>query len=88
MTISACLDGIWRDWFPLEFIMASSMVYELIERAAAKVFSSELGMAYLGPQERCLIRAEDMALAMLGGMMASGVMTLLRQKLSDAISSH
>lgn len=67
---SSQLRGGWRYWFPLEFIMASSLVYELIEWAAAEVFGGELGMAYLGTQGDLWDAQKDMALATLGGIIA------------------
>ncbi|MDF2446845.1 MAG: putative integral rane protein [Moraxellaceae bacterium] len=88
MTMSARLDGRWRDWYPLEFIMASSLVYELIEWAAAEVFGGELGVAYLGTQGDIWDAQKDMALATVGGVMAWGVQTLLRRRLGDAHSAH
>lgn len=70
--------GGWRYWFPLEFIMASSLVYELIEWAAAAVFGGELGAAYLGTQGDVWDAQKDMALATLGGIMAGILVALLR----------
>lgn len=65
---SSQLRGGWRYWFPLEFIMATSLVYELIEWAAAEVFGGDLGAAYLGTQGDVWDAQKDMALATLGGI--------------------
>ncbi len=61
--------GGWRYWFPLEFIMATSLVYELIEWQAAEVFGGPLGAAYLGTQGGIWDAQKDMALASLGGLL-------------------
>lgn len=69
MTRAARPAGGWRYWFPLEFIMASSLVYELIEWGAAEVFGGDLGVAYLGTQGDVWDAQKDMALATLGGLL-------------------
>jgi len=40
--------GFWGYYLPLDVTMSFSMLYELIEWAAASFFGSELGQAYLG----------------------------------------
>jgi putative membrane protein len=42
--------GWWRFFLPVLFIASHSVVYELIEFAAAIVFGGDLGQAYLGSQ--------------------------------------
>jgi putative membrane protein len=54
--------------FALDLTMSSSMLYELIEWAAAAVFGGELGMAYLGTQGDVWDAHKDMALASLGAL--------------------
>ncbi len=66
----AGVEGFWSYFLPLDFIMASSMVYELIEWAVAEVFGGELGMAYLGTQGDHWDAHADMALASLGALIA------------------
>ena len=56
----------WAAMFPLLFICSHSVVYELVEWAAAMVFGGELGQAYLGTQGDIWDAQKDMALAMLG----------------------
>jgi putative membrane protein len=73
------LRGPWRHWFPLEFIMATSLVYELIEWAAAEVFGSELGVAYLGTQGDIWDAQKDMALATAGGLVMLLILALYRK---------
>lgn len=71
--------GGWRYWFPLEFIMASSLVYELIEWAAAEVFGGDLGVAYLGTQGDIWDAQKDMALATAGGLLMAIGLGLYRK---------
>lgn len=73
------LRGGWRYWFPLEFIMASSLVYELIEWGAAAFFGGELGAAYLGTQGDIWDAQKDMALATLGGLIAIVLLAAYRK---------
>jgi putative membrane protein len=42
--------GFWGYFLPLDVTMSTSMIYELIEWAAAEMFGGELGMAFLGTQ--------------------------------------
>jgi putative membrane protein len=63
-------EGFWGYFLPLDFVMASSMIYELIEWAAAEFFGGDLGMAYLGTQGDVWDAHKDMALASLGALVA------------------
>jgi putative membrane protein len=65
--------GFWGYFLPLDLTMSSSMLYELIEWAAAEVFGGELGVAYLGTQGDVWDAHKDMALASLGALIAMGV---------------
>jgi len=62
--------GFWGDFLPLEFTIATSAFYELIEGGAALVFGGELGAAYLGTQGDVWDAQRDMALASLGALVA------------------
>ena len=62
--------GFWGYFLPLEFTMATSMLYELIEWGAANVVGGDLGMAYLGTQGDIWDAHKDMALASAGALMA------------------
>jgi putative membrane protein len=53
--------------------MSSSLLFELIEWAAAMQFGRELGMAYLGTQGDIWDSHKDSALATLGSLLASCV---------------
>ena len=63
--------GFWAYLFPLLVVMSSSLLFELIEWAAALVFGGELGMAYLGTQGDIWDSHKDSALATLGSLIAS-----------------
>jgi len=72
--------GFWSYFLPLDLTMSTSMLYELIEWAAAEVFGGDLGMAYLGTQGDVWDAHKDMALASLGALITMCV-TALVQKL-------
>lgn len=64
----ADLKGFWAYFFPVEFIMASSMLFELFEWGAAEFFGGDLGIAYLGTQGDVWDAHKDMTLASLGAV--------------------
>lgn len=59
---------VWAALFPLLFIVSHSVVYELVEWAAAMIFGGDLGQAYLGTQGDIWDAQKDMALAALGAV--------------------
>jgi putative membrane protein len=62
--------GFWGYFLPLDVVMATSMLYELIEWGAASAFGGALGTAYLGTQGDPWDAQKDMALATLGAIIA------------------
>jgi putative membrane protein len=66
----ADLEGFWGYFFPLDLVMASSMVFELFEWGAASLFGGDLGVAYLGTQGDVWDAHKDMALASIGALIA------------------
>ncbi len=62
--------GFWGYFLPLDLTMSTSMLYELIEWAAAETFGGDLGQAYLGTQGDVWDAHKDMALASLGALLA------------------
>jgi len=62
--------GFWGYFFPLDLVMATSMMFELFEWGAAVLFGGELGVAYLGTQGDVWDAHKDMALASLGALIA------------------
>jgi len=69
--------GFWSYYLPLDMTMAFSMIFELIEWAAAVFFGGDLGVAYLGTQGDPWDAQKDMALASLGGLIAMLVTALV-----------
>ena len=62
--------GFWGYFLPLDVVMATSMLYELIEWGAALALGGDLGTAYLGTQGDHWDAQKDMALATLGAVIA------------------
>ncbi|HVH07330.1 MAG TPA: DUF2238 domain-containing protein [Myxococcota bacterium] len=62
--------GFWGYFLPLDVVMATSMLYELIEWGAAVAFGGDLGTAYLGTQGDVWDAHKDMALATIGAILA------------------
>lgn len=58
-------------WLTVAVLLAMSALYELVEWAAALLFGGELGQAYLGTQGDVWDAQSDMAMALLGALMAS-----------------
>lgn len=73
--------GFWGYFLPLEFTMASSMIFELIEWGAATVFGGDLGTAYLGTQGDPWDAHKDMALASIGAVIAMALTAAINIKL-------
>jgi putative membrane protein len=62
--------GFWGYFLPTDVTMATSMLYELIEWAAALYLGGSLGTAYLGTQGDPWDAQKDMALVTLGAVLA------------------
>jgi putative membrane protein len=75
------LKGFWGYFLPLDVMMSSSMVYELVEWGAAEVFGEGLGAAFLGTQGDVWDAHKDMLLASLGAMLAMGAVAALNARL-------
>lgn len=66
----AGVKGFWSYFLPLDIMLSTSALFELIEWAAATVFGGDLGNAYLGTQGDVWDAHKDMALAGLGALIA------------------
>ena len=75
--------GFWGYYLPLDLTMSFSMLYELIEWAAATVFGGETGHAYLGTQGDPWDGHKDMALATLGAAISMSVVALINWKFDE-----
>ncbi len=62
--------GFWSYFLPLDIMVSSSALYELIEWGASEAFGGDLGMAYLGTQGDVWDAHKDMALASVGALIA------------------
>lgn len=62
--------SFWRWLLPVLFVMSHSALFELVEWAAAEVVAGDLGTAYLGTQGDEWDAQKDMAMAMLGAVLA------------------
>jgi putative membrane protein len=71
--------GFWGYFLPLDLTMSTSMIYELIEWAAAEVIGGDLGAAYLGTQGDIWDAHKDMALASLGALIAMTVIYFINR---------
>ena len=60
--------------------MAYSMVFELIEWAAAEIFGGDLGVAYLGTQGDPWDAQKDMMLATIGGLVTMLVTAMINMR--------
>lgn len=61
-------------WLALQFVLATSVLYELLEWAVAELFGGDLGMAFLGIQGDIWDAHWDMMLAGSGALLALVVM--------------
>lgn len=73
--------GFWGYFLPLDFTLATSAIYELIEWAAAEFFGGELGAAYLGTQGDIWDAHKDMLLAGIGATLAMLITAALNARL-------
>lgn len=73
--------GFWAYLFPLLVVMSTSLIFELLEWAAAIVFGGDLGIAYLGTQGDIWDAHKDSALATLGALLASLVIAGINARL-------
>jgi putative membrane protein len=78
--------GFWGYFLPLDLTLSTSLLYELVEWAAATTFGGELGMAYLGTQGDIWDAHKDMALAGLGAVLAMSVAAGINARLQKNFS--
>lgn len=69
--------GVWGFWFPVEFVLAFSCIYELLEWLIVVLFGGDLGVAYLGTQGDIWDAQKDMFLAGLGALIAMLIVALV-----------
>lgn len=69
--------GVWSYYIPVEFVLAFSAIYEIIEWAIAVIYGGDLGIAYLGSQGDVWDAQKDMALAGGGSVITMLVVFLV-----------
>jgi len=72
--------GFWSYYLPLDLAMACSMMFELIEWAAALTFGGDLGTAYLGTQGDEWDAHKDMILATLGALITMVITAIVNMR--------
>jgi putative membrane protein len=73
---------LWRWLLAVGFVTSHSLLYELIEWGAAVVFGGDLRMAFLGTQGDVWDAQKDMALALLGSVIAATALSFPRRETS------
>lgn len=71
--LHAKVRGFWSYVLPLDFIMSTSAIYELLEWASAIVFGGDVGAAFLGTQGDEWDAQRDMGLAGLGSLITIAI---------------
>jgi putative membrane protein len=70
---------LWSFVVPVLFIVSASSLYEILEWAAARATSPDVGMAYVGAQGDVWDGQKDMLLAFVGAVIAMLVTALYRR---------
>lgn len=84
LMLHAKLRGFWSYFLPLDLVMSTSLLYEMLEWAAAIVFGGGLGATFLGTQGDEWDAHKDMLMAAAGGLVAMlSIWWLNRRRQSD-----
>lgn len=70
LMLHAKVRGFWSYLLPLDLVMSTSLIYELLEWGAAIIFGGGLGAAFLGTQGDEWDAHRDMLMAGVGALMA------------------
>lgn len=76
----AGVKGFWSYFLPLDIMLSTSALFELIEWGAATAFGGDLGNAYLGTQGDVWDAHKDMALAGLGALIAMILTAIINRR--------
>ena len=71
--------GFWAYYLPVAMVLAFSGVFEIVEMAAARAVSPELGDAYLGTQGDIWDAQKDMLAATVGAVAAMALTYVFRR---------
>ena len=77
---SAGIRGGFRYFLPIQFALACSAVYELLEAGAAGILTPERGEEFVGMQGDMWDAQKDMFLAALGALIACSILAALRAR--------
>ena len=77
------LKGIWAYYFPIDFVLAGSVIYELIEWGSAAIVDPQAGLAFLGTQGDIWDAQKDMLMAGLGSICAMLITLFVNLGLND-----
>ena len=80
--------GFWGYFFPLDLVMAASMMFELFEWGAAEMFGGDLGVAYLGTQGDIWDAHKDMLLASTGAFLAMCITMAINIKIQPDFANE
>lgn len=79
--------GVWTYWFPLELVLAFSAGYEIIEWLVAVRVDPTAGLAFLGAQGDVWDAQKDMALAVVGAVLALLMVALIHWRHDPAFGA-
>jgi putative membrane protein len=85
---SAKVRNGFRYFLPIQFTLACSAVYEILEAIMAGVLSPERGEEFVGMQGDMWDAQQDMFVAALGATLAMGALALVRQRRPEARALH
>jgi putative membrane protein len=80
--------GLWIWLLPILFVSSHSVIYEMVEWAAAGIFGGDLGAAYLGTQGDVWDAQKDMFLASLGAVVGVSCWLVLRGAPAPSDAAH
>ncbi len=72
--------GFWGYYLPLDLVMSTSLLYELLEWAVVLIMAGDVGQSYLGTQGDEWDAHKDMALAAFGALLTMGVIALINAR--------
>lgn len=75
--------GFWSVYLPISIILAHSGLFELVEALTAQIVNPELGAAYLGTQGDEWDAQKDMAAALAGAGLMTGLIWLFPNTLHE-----
>ena len=76
---AASVRATWVPWLALAAVAASSSFFEILEAIIAQIVHPDLGVAYLGTQGDIWDAQKDMGAAILGGILATIAISVVRK---------